>query len=505
MKTAILSSHQMKLAENKACTGKTTSFLLMQRAGKAIADALTARYAKQPVLVLCGSGNNGGDGFIAAAALSKKKWPVTVACAVDPHDLQGDASRAAGGWSGEVIPFDEVELPEEGLIIDAVFGTGLARPVTGAIGDLLMSLRESECPVIAVDVPSGLYADTGECQPCTPQAELTVTFFRKKPAHILYPGKMACGEVIVADIGIEEDVLDDLGPFIHENDPSLEWGALCEDKPAYAHKYDHGHVVILGGKAMTGAASLVSVAALRMGAGLSTIVTSAEVANVYRALCPSVIVETYPDMARFKEHIKDPRRNVVVLGPGAGFEHPAALKKAVFDSVQSEDDKTCVLDADALTVFADDPKILHKVLGENCVLTPHEGEFARIFPDITGSKIERAYEAARRTGAVIVLKGPDTVIAAPHDRLVINATGSGWLATAGSGDVLAGMIAGLAARNIMSPFDAACAAVWMHGKAAEKLGAGMISADLPEVLPVIWRIMPRAPQDGEPEELPATE
>ena len=489
MTSEILSSHQMTLAEEAACTGKVTSFTLMQRAGKAVADEIISRYSKQDVLVLCGPGNNGGDGFIVAAALKKKNWPVTVACAVDVHDLQGDASRAAELWTGDVLGFDAVELPkggpEDGLIVDAVFGTGLSRPVMGDMYDVLLSLRGTECPIIAVDVPSGAMADTGECQHCTPQATLTVTFGWKKPAHLLLPAREACGELVVADIGIADDVLDDIGPFMMENATSLEWGDVSFDKPMNAHKYHHGHVVVLGGRAMTGAATLAATAALRVGAGLVTVVAPADTAIIHQLSCPSLLVEPMGELARFKEHIKDPRRNAVLVGPGAGLENIGALKKIVFDTVQAEPKKICVLDADALSVFADDPSVLMKVLGPHCILTPHEGEFARLFPDLTGSKPERAFAAARRSKAVIVFKGADTVIASPDARLVINSNGTGWLATAGTGDVLAGLIAGLAARDILDPFDAACAAVWMHGRASELAGAGLISADLLERIPEV--------------------
>lgn len=487
MASEILSTHQMKLAEQAACTGKVNSFTLMQRAGKAVAEEIISRYSKQPVLVLCGAGNNGGDGFIIASTLKKKNWPVTVACAIDVYDLQGDASRAADVWSGDVVSFDELELPEDGLIVDAVFGTGLNRPIEGIVHDTLIGLRETDCPIISVDVPSGANADTGECQDCTPQAELTVTFGWKKPAHLLLPAREASGELVVVDIGLSEELLEDIGPFMLENSTELNWAQEPFDKPVNAHKYNHGHVVVLGGRVMTGAASLASLSALRMGAGLVTIVAPADTANIYRMFNPSLLVEPIIEIAKFKEHIKDPRRNVVLVGCGAGLDNVGALKKIVFDAVQSAPPKICVIDADALSVFADDPRVLMKALGPHCILTPHEGEFSRIFPDIQGSKVERAFAAARRSGATIVLKGADTVIASPDAQLVINGNGTGWLATAGTGDVLAGMIAGLAARNIMSPFDTACAAVWMHGKAAEIAGAGMISSDLPCHIPAVWK------------------
>jgi hydroxyethylthiazole kinase-like uncharacterized protein yjeF len=487
MSHEILSSGQMAEAEQAAIKGKVTGFVLMQRAGKAVVEEILSRYSKQPVFVLCGSGKNGGDGFVIASLLKKKNWPVTLACAVDSHDLQGDASRAAELWTGDVIAFDDVVMPESGLIVDAIFGSGLSRPIIGKTYDILMSLRESSCPVIAVDVPSGVYCDGGECEECTPQADLTVTFFRKKPAHVLLPAREACGDIVVADIGLTEDSLENIGPFMLENAPDLSWGQAEFQKPLQAHKYHHGHCVVLGGRVMTGAASLAAMSALRMGAGLVTIVTPADTTPLYQLQNPSLMVEPLTELVRFKDHIKDTRRNGVVIGCGLGQDNPAILKKIIFDVVQSSPQKICVLDADALTVFAEDSRPLLSALHGQCVLTPHEGEFEKLFPDIRGSKIERAYTAAKRTKSIVVLKGADTVIAAPDDRLVINVAQTGWLATAGSGDVLAGMIAGLAVRGVTDLFDSVCAAVWMHAKAGDSLGAGMISSDIPSKIPAIWQ------------------
>jgi hydroxyethylthiazole kinase-like uncharacterized protein yjeF len=484
----ILSSLQMTDADAKTVRDfRTPGFTLMQKAGKAVAAAAIERFEKRPVLVLCGPGNNGGDGFIAAEALKKKKWDVRIACSCFPETLSGDALRAADSWGGDVFQFADIELTGEELVIDAIFGTGLSRPLDGAIADILMMVRESGASVVAVDVPTGLNSDTGACDPATPQADLTVTFFRKKYGHMLMPGMDACGEIIVADIGIPDEVLDGVSPLVRGNAPD-QWGEYLEDKPRNSHKYDHGHVVVLGGRVMTGAACLAGKSALRMGTGLVTIASAPETCPTYRAFSPSLIVEPMAELARFKEHIKDPRRNVVLLGPGAGFENPAALKKAVFDACQRDPKMICVLDADALTVFADDPRALWRVTGAHCILTPHEGEFARVFPDLKGSKIERALAAAARSKSVVVLKGPDTVIAAPDGRCVVNGTGTGWLATAGAGDVLAGMIAGLAARSLMDPFDTACACAYLHGKAAEAIGPGLISADLPDVIPMMLEV-----------------
>jgi hydroxyethylthiazole kinase-like uncharacterized protein yjeF len=487
MALEILSSAQMKHSEQIANRSGVDGFSLMKAAGKAVADEILARFSSSSVLVLCGPGNNGGDGFVVASLLKKKKWPVTLACAVPIYDLQGAAARASDLWKGPVLSFENLELPEGGIVVDAVFGTGLSRPIEGEIAEVLETVQQSDCTVIAVDMPSGLDGDTGECQGCTPQADVTVTFFRKKLGHVLMPGMDACGEIVVADIGIPDLAIEALGPVVTETSPESGWGGWVADKPSNSHKYDYGHVLVLGGRHMTGAASLVGKSALRAGAGLCTIAAYSEAAPIYKSYCPSLIVETLDELARFKEHLKDPRRNTVVIGPGAGLENPPALKKAVFDTLAAEPKRVCVLDADALTVFADDVRTFYKAVGPHCILTPHEGEFVRIFPDLTGSKIERAKAAAARTKSVIVLKGPDTVVAMPDGTCVVNVTGNGWLATAGAGDVLAGLIAGFAARSLGDLFGAVCAAVWSHGKAAENLGAGLISADLPDQIPLVLK------------------
>ena len=271
------------------------------------------------------------------------------------------------------------------------------------------------------------------------------------------------------------------------NDPEAGWGVHLKPKATHSHKYDHGHVVVYGGRRMTGAACLASVSALRMGAGLCSIVSSPETAGVYQTFCPSLLVEIEPEIARFKDHIQDQRKNIVLIGSGAGLDNVAGLRKAVLDTVQCEPRKICIIDADALTAFVDEPQILLKATSAHCVLTPHDGEFERVFPNLKGSRPERAQVAAKASKAIVVLKGADTIIASPEGGCVVNSNGTGWLATAGTGDVLAGMIAGLAARNIegLSLFGAVCAAVWIHGEAGTRLGAGLISADLPEIIPEI--------------------
>ena len=277
-------------------------------------------------------------------------------------------------------------------------------------------------------------------------------------------------------------------PNFIKNGPLAGWGAKLRHKGTQTHKYDHGHVVVWGGRQLTGAGCLAAISALRMGAGLCTVVTAQESANIYKAYSASLMVETCGEVARFKDHLQDQRRNTVVIGPGAGRDKPAGLKKAVLDAVQVIPRRVCVLDADALTVFSDDAKVLCHATGPHCVLTPHEGEFERIFPNLDGSKIERACTAAFKSQAIIVLKGHETIIASPGGECCVNTNGSGWLATAGTGDVLAGMIAGLAARTIegLSLFESTCAAVWMHADAAARFGPGLISEDVPAQLPAVW-------------------
>jgi ADP-dependent NAD(P)H-hydrate dehydratase / NAD(P)H-hydrate epimerase len=268
------------------------------------------------------------------------------------------------------------------------------------------------------------------------------------------------------------------------------WQVLLPQKTPAKHKYDYGHVVVLAGARLTGAASLAAIASLRMGAGACTIVSHADVMNAYRAVSPSVMVEQLHEVARFKDHLKDPRRNTVVIGPGAGHDNIPALKKAVLDVCQLTPRRFCIVDADALTAFADDPMVLASALNDQCVITPHEGELKRLFPhlyiDEAFSKKDRAVYAAQKLHAIVVLKGDPTIIAHPDGSCVEMTLDAPWLATAGSGDVLAGMIAGLAAWDSMPLFDVCCASVGLHAHAARAFGPALISADLPDMIPSVW-------------------
>ena len=483
---ALLTTEQMYRADSLAIAGGIPGAALMEAAGAAVAGAVMARRGVTPVLVLCGPGNNGGDGFVAARHLAAAGWPVRLALLGGADKLTGDAAGAAAAWQGPVEPLEAVEPAPGQLVVDALFGAGLARALGGKAAELARRVNELALPVIAVDVPSGLPGDGAEpLDGLAFRAEETVTFFRKKPAHLLVPAREFCGEVILAQIGIPAGVLTEIQPQLFENGPAL-WGADYPWRRTNSHKYGSGHLLVAGGATMTGAAQLACRAGLRSGAGLVSVACDAASLPVYAVANPGVITLELPAPADFAAALEDPRRNAVLIGPGNGIapETRARAEAAIAAG------KRVVLDADALSVFQEDPADLWRLLAENdsaeVALTPHDGEFRRLFPDIEGNRLERARAAARRSGAVVVLKGPDCVVAAPDGRAAINGGAPPWLATGGTGDVLAGMIGGLLAQG-MEVFGAGAAAVWLHGQAANAVGPGLIAEDLPEALPMVLR------------------
>ena len=483
---AVLTVTEMAKADAAAMAAGVPGEKLMENAGRAVADAVRVGYRRRPVLVLCGPGNNGGDGFVAARLLHKSGWPVRLALLGPRGALKGDAAAHAMLWGEDVttLTSDNAAALVAGasVVIDALFGAGLSRPLAGAARAAVEAVAATGRPVVAVDVPSGVAGDDGNVLGDVAMgAHMTVTFFRKKPAHLLLPGRALCGEVVVADIGIPDAVLGSIGSTVVENHPA-QWAAQLPRRRLDSHKYDFGHAVIVGGEAMTGAARLAARAALRVGAGLVSLVCTPGTFAVYAQASPSVITVPLDGIDAFRDWLADPRKNVVLIGPGAGLsestrQHVAAALAA---------GKAVVLDADALTCFADRPSDLFRAIAGRCVLTPHEGEFARLFPDLAGDKLSRARAAAKLSGAVVLLKGADTVIAAPDGRAAINGNAPPHLATAGSGDVLAGLIAGLLAQGLDS-FPAACAGAWLHGAAGTVAGRGLISEDLPAALPRVFR------------------
>lgn len=479
---SILSVAEMYLADRLAIESGTSGIQLMDSAGRAVADAIIEKWPIMPVVALCGPGNNGGDGFVAARYLEASGWPVDLFLLEQVEQLSGDARHHAERWqsctSSTPKSLNALEIKTDCITIDALFGAGLTRSIEGDIADLFYRIAASDCAVVAVDLPSGISGDTGEILGTAINADLTITFFRKKYAHVLYPGAEHMGKVIVADIGIPEGVLDTIKPLVTENAPSV-WRDRYPIPDNDGHKYTRGHALVVGGEKMTGAARLAARAARRMGAGLSTIATSPAAFPIYAAGDPGTMIEAYNDLEEFTALLADSRKNAVLVGPGAGVtERTRKLSIAAFQS-----EKSVVLDADGLSVFQNDPQVLFEAIKSPCVLTPHEGEFKRLFK-CTGDKISRARFAATESGSVVLLKGPDTVIASPDGRVVVNTNAVPDLATAGAGDVLAGIIVALMAQG-MAAFDAAAAGAWIHGASSANIGPGLIAEDLCEELPQV--------------------
>lgn len=485
---AVLTVDQMGEADRQAVAAGISGVALMEAAGWAVAQEALRWLARlpggrpgqrRPVVVLCGPGNNGGDGFVVARLLAARGYPVRLALSGDRAALRGDAAVMAGRWGGAVLPLDPALLDRAALVIDALYGAGLSRPVDGVAAAVIDRINALGLPCIAVDMPSGVQGDTGAVLGCAPQCVATVTFFRPKPGHYLYPGRQARGALVVADIGIPDRVLGSIAPQTFLNGPAL-WAL---PQPGWQdHKYARGHLVALGGEEMTGAARLVARAARRCGAGLVTVAAPGDSAPVYAADAPGVLVAPLVERGRFRALLDDLRKTVYVLGPGGGIGKK--LRRRVLATLAAG--RHCVLDADALTSFTGDTETLFAAIAATSgqvVLTPHDGEFLRLF-DAEGSRLYRARQAAARSGAVVLLKGADTVVAAPDGTACITANAGPDLATAGSGDVLAGLIGGLLAQG-MDAFTAAAAAAWLHAEAGRRLGPGLIAEDIADALPEV--------------------
>jgi len=512
----LLSPPEMARADALAATQGVPGLVLMENAGRAVANAAAALTGPPPaaIAVLCGPGNNGGDGFVAARLLRERGYQVRVGL-LGPRDaLKGDAAAMAARWGEPVETLSQSTIMGAGLIVDALFGAGLSRPLEGVAAEVVAAVNAAATPVLAVDVPSGLDGATGLAAGPVVQATETTTFFRLKPGHLLLPGRTLCGRVRLADIGIPACVLDEVQPATSANRPGL-WLASYPWPRLDAHKYTRGHAVVVSGPAdATGAARLGARAALRIGAGLVTLVGSGPATAVNATHATAVMVKALTGDTGLSDFLADTRRNAVLIGPGAGVG--AATAATVLTALAAP--AAATLDADALTSFALEPSqepvravgfgfvvrgtepgptgkalfVAIKARQAPVVLTPHEGEFKRLFGDVAGSKLERARQAATISGAVVVLKGPDTVIAAPDGRAAINDNAPPTLATAGAGDVLAGFVTGLLAQG-MPAFEAACAAVWLHGDCANLFGPGLIAEDLPETLPGVLRQLAERP------------
>ncbi len=554
----LLTAAQMRDIENAAIrSGKVTGLELMERAGQGVLDAIFAEWpeldrAGGRAVVLCGPGNNGGDGFVVARLLAEKGWTVEVFLYGDPDKLPADARVNYDRWCemGKVKP-----LPRDGLaafertdlIVDALFGTGLRRPLNdlgrvlrdicdccdGGGGQSLAERLPHFPPVVAIDIPSGICADSGRAiydeftdkntissgaAAVNAAADLTVTFHSAKPGHLLARGPYHCGRVAMVDIGLGStfSTANRRALARAEADPGLEMtGAGSEfvtrkvirrmnlnassiglGKRA-GHKFSHGHVLILsGGVGRGGAARLAARGALRIGAGLVTVGCPPAALLEHASALDAIMVRKVTDLT---EVLQDDRINALCLGPGLGVSD----ERRDLIAVGLQSGRALVLDADALALIGRDTT-LFGLLHDRCVLTPHGGEFARLFPDIAAklsapatkgpaySKVDATRDAAARAGCVVLFKGADTVIAHPDGRCAINASAydraAPWLATAGSGDVLAGFITGLLARGF-APLEAASTGAWLHTEAARSFGAGLIAEDLPEELPKVFRAL----------------
>lgn len=460
----------MAEADRAAIAAGTPGIALMEAAGWQIARLVRQHYAPRKTVILCGPGNNGGDGFVAARLLDRWGWPVKLGSLGGRGALKGDAALAARRWDGPVHPVSEDLLAGDPLVIDALFGAGLARPLEGAARAVVERIRERALSVVAVDLPSGVNGDSGAVLGTAAPAEMTVTFAAAKPGHLLMPGRDLCGRLEVCEIGVG---LPKNANSFH-NRPSL-WLDTLPVPEASGHKFSRGHLLVAGGADMTGAARLAARAGRRAGAGLTTLAAPTGTAEAYQQDAPGMLVKpltAWPDL------LADHRINAAVMGPGLGVGE--STRRLVLQALGAS--KACVLDADALTSFADNPLTLWFSRG-NPVLTPHDGEYARLFRH-QGDRLSRARAGAKESGATIVLKGSDTVVAAADGRAAIADNAPPDLATGGAGDVLAGLIGGLLAQG-MPPFEAACAGVWIHGEAASFFGPGLVAEDLVTYLPKV--------------------
>jgi hydroxyethylthiazole kinase-like uncharacterized protein yjeF len=489
----LLTTAEMAEADRLAIAAGTPGIRLMENAGRAVADAVVRASPRGApmVCIVAGPGNNGGDGFVCARILAERGYPVRLLLLGDRERLKGDAAEAARRWQGPVEVAAPAALSGADIIVDALFGAGLDRPVEGPARAMIEAINAAGVPVVAVDLPSGINGNSGAVMGAAVDAGETVTFFRRKPGHLLLPGRLHCGAVEVADIGIPDTMLETIRPSTFANAPALWTDRFPVPQPG-GHKYQRGHAVVMSGdQSHTGAARLTARGALRAGAGLVTIGCPRDALAVNAASNLAVMVRPVDGAGELVAWLTDPRLNAVVLGPGGGVG--PQMREMVLAALSGE--RAVVLDADALTSFAEAPEALFAAIKARgpapTVLTPHEGEFLRLFSNASQdaeikSKYDRAKAAALVSGAIVLLKGSDTVVASPEGRISITENAPPWLATAGSGDVLAGFVAGLLAQG-MPGFEAASAGTWLHGEAGSEAGPGLTAEDLPEALRAVYR------------------
>lgn len=489
----LLTTEEMIRAEKLAIEAGTSSLTLMENAGSSVAEDVVRRFARgSKIVILCGPGRNGGDGFVAARRLRERGFHIRLALLGEKEKLPPEPMEMAKRWDESIEPMSPQCLDGAQVIVDAIFGTGLRDDVRDIPAQMIEEITKRRLPVVAVDMPTGVDATSGQIRGSAFKAVSTVTFFRRKTGQVLFPGRLYCGDVTAADIGIPASVMKDVGPRVFSNQPEL-WLKYYPRLKIDGHKYDRGHAVVVSGEMeRTGASRLAARGALRVGAGLVSVATSKAAFYINAAQLTSIMVDAFEGPEGLSGLLADPRKNAVLIGPGAGVsQETQELVSAVLAS-----EAGVVIDADGLSAFADEPVHLFDQIKQRTapvIITPHEGEFARIFPDLAEktSKLERARRAAQISGAVVVLKGPDTVIAAPNGVAGLTENGKPWLATAGTGDVLAGVILGLLAQG-MEALDAAMAGVWLQGEVARVCGPGMISEDMADRLPEVLHELDRS-------------
>jgi NAD(P)H-hydrate epimerase len=469
----LLTAENIKATEQAHFAKGNDSFAVMKKASEAVCNIVGERFPNRSIIVLAGTGNNGGDGLLTAECLHKKGFDVKV-YALEASKMKGDAAKALKACSVKILPVDVLNLEGNPVVIDALFGIGLNKSLPDEIVKLITTINAHKLDVVSVDIPSGVMPDSGRIAGAALQAASTVTFIAHKFAQVLMPAREFFGEVILADIGIPIEA-GEISSCI--NIPENWFKYYPWPKPS-GNKYSRGHTLVAGGnKFKCGAAKLAANAALRSGSGLVTIICAEEDVPAYASDAYSLM--TTSD-TQWSDLLQDKRVNSLLIGPGAGVNE--TIYNRVMQILKAK--KSTVLDADALSVFAQKPEELFAAIESPCILTPHGGEFERLFPELKDlPKHEAARKAAVFSNAVVIYKGYDTVIASPDGSLAINMNAPATLATAGSGDVLAGICTGLLAQG-MPPFPAACAAVWLQAEAANIFGAGLISEDIIKTLPM---------------------
>jgi ADP-dependent NAD(P)H-hydrate dehydratase / NAD(P)H-hydrate epimerase len=481
MDHTLLTPKQMNEVDRLTIASGIAGSWLMENAGYAMLDVVLRHYPQMMrAVILCGPGNNGGDGYVVARLLAMRGVAVALYRAA-PAKHGTDAALAQQHWVGPTAELSTLKIQHGDVVIDALYGAGFRGALEGADALSARVVEESGAPVISVDLPSGVDGLTGQHQGPHFRADHTVTFFRKKPGHLLYPGRALCGQLHVADIGVPERTLNDIGLTLFENGPHLFSDSLPQPAPE-THKYTRGAVgVFSGGAGATGAARLSANAAAKAGAGAVILLAPVDAVPELASHLTSAMIRTLNTQDALTHCIHDKKYRSFVIGPG--FRDLPRLRGTVLALLHSKRTLNLVFDADVFSAFADDADSLFSAIEKSpctVVMTPHEGEFERLFGDIAQSdlaKQEKALAAAKRARCTVIYKGPDTVIAAPDGHATINSNGGTMLATAGSGDVLAGVVAGLLAQG-MPAFEAACAAVYAHADAGQRLGDGLIAEEL---------------------------